>query len=442
MGIRIYGLQVYIMLFSIGVVVSPPPNKVPPAYSKELETDLRQWLFGSYEVLQRPQKRNDVKISLNLLSLNYLDIKEQKLSITAYFTFVWFDSRLTWFMNSTYSNIKFMFSNEIQVWKPPIIIENSVDDIDVITRPSVPMRIISNGRIIWLPAGIFTTHCESSVTYWPLDTQTCEIILSSWSYTAKEVLLKFDDRQIVTSFYQDNGEWELISTEYSSIVTKREFESFSRLIFSLTFRRRPLFHMLNTLFPVVLMGFLTVAIFKLSPESGERVGLALTILLAYAVYLSLISESIPQTSLSASLLSTYLASILFLQTLSVLLTVIYIDVYFTPDTTPVPKWVQSVTSSCLSKLACVDCGRTTTKVFPKNMDMNKEKKIASVEDYDTEINEAWAYDEDEEEFGKQYSWKEIALLLDRVTMYIYLVLVTGFTVASMGVMLHHYHTAY
>jgi hypothetical protein len=49
-----------------------------------------------------------------------------------------------------------------------------------------------------------------------------------------------------------------------------------------------------------------VAIFKLSPESGERVGLALTILLAYAVYLSLISESIPQTSLSASLLCTFI----------------------------------------------------------------------------------------------------------------------------------------
>ena len=53
-----------------------------------------------------------------------------------------------------------------------------------------------------------------------------------------------------------------------------------------------------------------VVIFKLSPESGERVGLSLTILLAYAVYLTLISEDIPQTSLSASILCKFVILIL------------------------------------------------------------------------------------------------------------------------------------
>jgi len=50
------------------------------------------------------------------------------------------------------------------------------------------------------------------------------------------------------------------------------------------------------------MPLFQIVIFKLTPESGERVGLSLTILLAYAVYLTLISESIPTTSTSASLL--------------------------------------------------------------------------------------------------------------------------------------------
>ncbi|XP_060578786.1 neuronal acetylcholine receptor subunit alpha-6-like, partial [Ruditapes philippinarum] len=316
----------------------------------------------------------------------------------------WIDSRLSWINNNTYDNVNFLFSDEKSVWKPTIIVENSVDDIDVISRPSVPMRIYANGGINWLP---------------------------------------------------ENGEWELINTGYESLETVRESESFSRLVFSLTFRRRAMFHSLNTLFPVVLMAFLTVIIFKLNPESGERVGLALTILLAYAVYLGVISESIPQTSLSASLLSSYIACILFLQTLAVFLTVIYLDTYFNPDDKPVPKWLHTITSSVLIKLACVDCSRINKKVSPNPSDMNndsvtipqhksdysKSEKIVSIEDYVGDRNEVWEADKPISS-DKEYSWKEIALLLDKVTMYIYLSLVTTLTVVTACVMLVHYGLAY
>ena len=103
-------------------------------------------------------------------------------------------------------------------------------------------------------------------------------------------------------YLSEHGEWNLIDTKATVESATREKFSFSRLKFSITIRRRPLFHLLNTLFPVILMAFLTVIVFKLPPESGERIGLSLTILLAFAVYLTLISESIPQTSMSASLL--------------------------------------------------------------------------------------------------------------------------------------------
>ena len=114
--------------------------------------------------------------------------------------------------------------------------------------------------------------------------------------------LNIEVSSCILLYSSEHGEWDLIDTKATVETAMREKTSFSRLKFTLTIRRRPLFHMLNTLFPVVLMAFLTVIVFKLPPESGERVGLSLTILLAFAVYLTLISESIPQTSMSASLL--------------------------------------------------------------------------------------------------------------------------------------------
>ncbi|KAL4217017.1 Neuronal acetylcholine receptor subunit [Mactra antiquata] len=434
-------LPIFVILWSIlsCPILAQPPPPGPKPYSKELETELRDYLFNGYQVMQRPQKKVTVRTALNLLSLNYL---------------VWMDSRMYWMDNSTYNNIRFLFSTELSLWRPALIVENSVNNIDVISKPSIPFRIQSNGKVEWLPAGIFTTHCESYITYWPLDTQKCDIILSSWGYTGNEVELVFDEKGngIVMTFYQEHGEWELLNKSHSSVVTEREDESFSRLIFSFTFRRRPLFHMLNTLFPVVLMSFLTVAIFKLSPESGERVGLALTILLAYAVYLTLISESIPQTSMSASLLSSYLASTLFLQTLAVLLTVIYLDIYFTPEEKPVARWLQVFAQCCLARITCVDCCKRRKKdVQPTGdsveelYDYNMAKAPPGIEsDKNGESqrkSEAWVDDvSDDVETG--YSWKEIALMLDKITMYIYLVLVTCLTFAVTGIMLNQYLTAY
>ena len=63
------------------------------------------------------------------------------------------------------------------------------------------------------------------------------------------------------SFILVHGEWEILEKSQSSSTVQRNRESFSRLVFTLRLRRRPLFHMLNTLFPVVLMGFLTVCYF-------------------------------------------------------------------------------------------------------------------------------------------------------------------------------------
>ncbi|XP_053385793.1 acetylcholine receptor subunit beta-like [Mercenaria mercenaria] len=188
-----------------------------------------------------------------------------------------------------------------------------------------------------------------------------------------------------------------------------------------------------------------VTIFKLSPESGERVGLALTILLAYAVYLSLISDSIPQTSLSASLLSTYLATILLLQTIAVLLTVIYLDIYFTADDKPVPNYLLTM-SSFLEKITSLNRCKKRNKVA----DNSEGKNDPLTEDLDdkTDANEKrlekmkeWE-DEEDDATRKEFTWKEVALLLDKITLYIYLIVVTVLTVAFVSVMVDHYNSSY
>ena len=71
------------------------------------------------------------------------------------------------------------------------------------------------------------------------------------------------------------------------------------------------------------MASLTIFVFKLPPELGESIEISLTVPLAYAVYLTLISENIPRMSKSVSILSIYITFILVLSALSVILDTLY-----------------------------------------------------------------------------------------------------------------------
>lgn len=172
--------------------------------------------------------------------------------------------------------------------------------------------------------------------------------------------------------------------------------------------------------------------------------------LFYLLSMSLFSTGIKVKSIllqnNCSLFSaTYLASILFLQALSVLLTVIYLDIYLTPAEKEVPKWVQRVAASCCSKLAFVECCRKSSRISAESRENTTDQNNGTiiVEACDANKKEVWVDESNEEAtVDRRFTWKEIALMLDKITMYIYLILVTGFTVASLTIMCLHFTTAY
>lgn len=179
--------------------------------------------------------------------------------------------------------------------------------MSVISDIKIPMRIKSDGKIFWSPSGVYRVSCESDITYYPLDRQTCFIKISTWGYTKSEITLFMDENTPVdTTFYSENGEWDFLSSAGHTPSSRvRGGTWYSTLSFSITLRRKPVYHALNTLFPVILMTFLIPMVYKLPTESGEKMSYSLTVLLAYAVYLSLISDNIPSTSKSVCLLCKY-----------------------------------------------------------------------------------------------------------------------------------------
>ena len=61
-------------------------------------------------------------------------------------------------------------------------------------------------------------------------------------------------------------------------------------------QRRTLYYTYNVIIPCVMLSSLTLLVFWMSADSGEKVSLGLTVLLAFSVFMLLIAENMPATS--------------------------------------------------------------------------------------------------------------------------------------------------
>ena len=85
---------------------------------------------------------------------------------------------------------------------------------------------------------------------------------------------------------------------------------FDRITYSLKLKRKPAYFIMYLVVPSVLISILVLFSFKIPVDSGERIGLCTTALLAMSVFLLLIGEYLPESSENIPLLA--IASVLMM----------------------------------------------------------------------------------------------------------------------------------
>lgn len=105
-------------------------------------------------------------------------------------------------------------------------------------------------------------------------------------------------------------------------------EPYPDIFFNITLRRKTLFYTVNLIIPCVGISYLSVLVFYLPADSGEKVALCISILLSQTMFFLLISEIIPSTSLALPLLGKYLLFTMILVGLSVVVTIGILNVHY------------------------------------------------------------------------------------------------------------------
>jgi len=82
----------------------------------------------------------------------------------------------------------------------------------------------------------------------------------------------------------------------------QEIHGYAHVIFKLHLKRRYKFYVMNIVLPCVMLSVLIMIGFCLPPNAGEKISLGISVLLAFTVFLLMIADAIPRTSLAIPLI--------------------------------------------------------------------------------------------------------------------------------------------
>ncbi|KAG7469438.1 hypothetical protein MATL_G00128970 [Megalops atlanticus] len=302
-------------------------------------------LLKDYNRMERPVANDSlpliVKFSIILVQIVDVDEKNQILTTNIWLQMHWYDHYLQW-NQSEHPGVKNLRFTTEQVWTPDILLYNSADDkFDSTFKTNVLVN--SSGFCQYLPPGIFMSTCNVDVRWFPFDIQTCELKFGSWTFDGWLLDLQMNEADI--SGYMPNGEWDLVGVPGNRNLVYYDCckEPYPDVTFIVTIRRRTLYYALNLLIPCVLLSSMTLLVFLLPANSGEKISLGITVLLSLTVFMLLVAEIMPATSDSIPLIGQYFASTMVIVGMSVVATVVVLQYHHhDPNGGKMPKWVQLV----------------------------------------------------------------------------------------------------
>lgn len=310
----------------------------------ESEINLHQKLLQNYNRNVRPTQNienattTSVLVAYYLISLQDFNDKTGLISTSGVFSFYWMDFDLRW-NTSEYNEIEHIYIQKKTIWTPTITLINPYYELQEVgnERQDELVRVTCDGGVTYTPGSVLDAVCSADVTYFPFDTQVCQFNLTAWYYNENELqfYLSNDGENIGLS---ENNMWYI---EY----VKFEMVGDYLIIMSVKIKRKPLFYLYNIILPINFICLLNIFVFLLPSDSGEKIGFSVTMLLSLAVFLTIVSDRLPESS-NPSILGFFLLLQFCMSGLILVLSIFSLRFYHRDKTKPVPVTIQRIIKCC------------------------------------------------------------------------------------------------
>ncbi|CAH1254221.1 CHRNA7 [Branchiostoma lanceolatum] len=431
---------------------------------------LREKLLENYDRRVRPVRDQNTPVTLDVdVALRQVvDLNELQEVFTTllWLRLYWTDELLQW-NASQYDGLTSTTFHSSEVWRPDIFLINNIGEGSGNLLPVTDVSVSSEGRVAWRQPSMFSSSCKVDVSQFPYDEQTCMLEFSSWLYGGNDLDLWNISATMDETAFQQNDQFEVTYTKVERKVTYYDCcpGPWPSIELHIHLKRRRLFYVVNMVVPCLDLLMLNLAAFYIPPDSGERLGFTITVLLSLVVFQQLLTTQLPATStstpllggcstkfrlykLTLSLLGAYFITGKFftatiaLVTISLLITILVLRLsHPSHPSRPLPRWLHVLILHYMASFFCMcNIAKTRpTSETPRNVNdnwadddigtnnlildsrhqnaLNDPKNRSTLQEISSKVENISAYlrgkvNDDEEES----EWKMAALVLDRAAM--------------------------
>ncbi|XP_076101735.1 neuronal acetylcholine receptor subunit alpha-10-like isoform X1 [Mytilus galloprovincialis] len=319
-------------------------------------TDLSLDIGDSYEssVIPYCEGSDKVTVTIDMVirQLINLDEPEQILVLSAWMRWGWFDCNLVWNVTDYNGTNKIILPIE-SVWMPDISLYESVAE-EFFGLLDYRAIIHSDGTVRYTFPTKLETFCQLDVSRFPFDSQICTLTFGSWVHNGFEIDVTSLVSKVDLSQTKENAEWSITKGE----IVRHEViygccpEPYPDVTVYVYMKRKPTGYVINIIIPSMLVTSIAILGFILPVDSGEKIGLQLTVMLTISVFQMLVAEKLPPSADVEPLISTFLKFTLVLSGGSTLMQVLVLNVYYKGHS-KMPKTVKYYILQPLSVLTLV-----------------------------------------------------------------------------------------
>lgn len=264
-----------------------------PYRSQEQLDVLWDSLFANYSADVPPVLEDGapllVGVGINFMKFRQLDEVAGTMDVAVSLRLCWDDPRLAFDaqeffgINWTHEGDKVTMPSD-KLWTPDITILNEVGGLhnsrSVKPATATPLVLTDNNfrvrtgvNVLWSSPVDVQTICSAKMNDYPFDVQECDIVVGSWSYGNRQMLLRPQPY-----FLEEEGVHSREFTVDNIIVTPRQKlnkatrQTFDEVVYTVRLQRFAHFHVINFILPMISLTALTVATMWMTPgNAGVRV---------------------------------------------------------------------------------------------------------------------------------------------------------------------------
>ena len=215
------------------------------------------------------------------------------------------------------------------------------------------VTISSDGTNVWYKPLLFKVTCILNFLYFPYDDQECKMIFGSWAHDVSQIDLIGVPQFTNSTEYIENDQWELMGLFSKKNTIKYTCcpIPFADYSIRVIIRRRSHSVTMNIVIPSAILSSLILLSFVLPPESGERVGLCITVLLSVTVFQQMTSQMMPPSTVPY-LAQYYFATVVF-TSMCLIGTTCILNIYHRPERR-LPGWLRVLVFDWLAKIVFIN----------------------------------------------------------------------------------------